>query len=433
MKRSACKRVAWEVLCLAAALGATLVGCSTSRPTVRLQTERGEHVRELPTARTPVEVTTEEFSRAMGGLVLDLPRLHADPEHRPGTEPRFSVRPISAKQGRLNGLTLAAWPSASVPPLTRDYALWCTHTRGTGDCLSLLGNSLELDEDGRHQLALALAFGSVWEETRGALEAMVDPVAVRATLVSAMTFYLLALVAPEPVTKPVAVALTAFLLSYLGWDTFWGLISGWSELKQSASQATTFLELRAAGSRYAKAIGERAARLFVMLATAALGATGGLATKGPALPGFTQAALAAETQYGIRLTAVSEVQAVAVTRGGVSLILAPGVTAMAAQEPPGTDTECSGQEHHVISRPIAKELDRHLTLSGHYTARDPRFVVQARDQASHWGYQDWHRKLDETVIRWLRENPMATVEQFEAFLRQLYLRPDLHHRFPHGF
>ncbi len=62
-----------------------------------------------------------------------------------------------------------------------------------------------------------------------------------------------------------------------------------------------------------------------------------------------------------------------------------------------------------------------------------RSIVQARDQASHWGYQDWHRKLDDTIIRWLRENPTASVEHFEAFLRQLYLRPDLRHRFPHGF
>ncbi|MBM7119099.1 hypothetical protein [Archangium primigenium] len=365
----------------------------------------------------------------MAGLVLDLPLQPIARVHQ---------RPASTPPRRLAHITLAAWPTAPAPALTRDYLRWCAHTRATGDCLSLLGDEPVLDAHDRQQVALALAFGSVWEETRGAFGALADPATIRNTLLSAMTFYLLVLVAPEPVTKPVAVALTAFLLSYLGWDTFWGLVSGWVELRDSASRATTFVELRAAGDQYAKAIGVRAARLFVMLATAAFGATTGLSVTGPTLPGFAQASLAARTHHGLHLTAVSEVQAVSVTAAGASLTLASAPLAMATSTTgpsmrPDMEPECTGQTHHVISRPIAKELERHLTLGGHYTPRDSRFVVQARDQASHWGYQDWHRKLDDTIIRWLRENPTASVEHFEAFLRQLYLRPDLRHRFPHGF
>jgi len=100
-----------------------------------------------------------------------------------------------------------------------------------------------------------------------------------------------------------------------------------------------------------------------------------------------------------------------------------------APEPP----DCKGQRHHVISKPIAKELEEHRTLRGHYKARDPRFVVQARDEQSHCGYQQWHRDVDEEVIGWLRRAKNATPEEFERFLREVYSRPAMRERFPHGF
>jgi hypothetical protein len=101
----------------------------------------------------------------------------------------------------------------------------------------------------------------------------------------------------------------------------------------------------------------------------------------------------------------------------------------AAPEPP----DCRGQNHHAISRPIARELEQHKTLRGLYKPRDPRFVAQARSEEDHCGYQDWHRKVDEQVINWLSENKQATPEEFEEMLRELYNRPDLKARFPRGF
>lgn len=94
---------------------------------------------------------------------------------------------------------------------------------------------------------------------------------------------------------------------------------------------------------------------------------------------------------------------------------------------------CNGQQHHVISRPIAKALDGHPTLAGVYKARDPRFVTRAADKPSHCGYQDWHRKIDEEVIDWLNTHRAATAREFEAFLRSIYKRPDMRARFPNGF
>lgn len=93
----------------------------------------------------------------------------------------------------------------------------------------------------------------------------------------------------------------------------------------------------------------------------------------------------------------------------------------------------TGQQHHVISRPIAEELNRHATLKGLYQPRDPRFVTQAVDKAAHNGYQHWHRQVDKEVVNWLRDYPTATPQQFEAFLRSVYSRPEMMVRFPNGF
>ncbi len=101
----------------------------------------------------------------------------------------------------------------------------------------------------------------------------------------------------------------------------------------------------------------------------------------------------------------------------------------AAPEPP----DCQGQNHHVISRPIAKALKDHKILGGLYEPRDERYVAKAKDKESHCGYQKWHRDVDLEVIRWIRRFDEATQKEFEAFLREIYNRPDMLERFPHGF
>ncbi|MBM7113784.1 Wall-associated protein precursor [Archangium primigenium] len=102
--------------------------------------------------------------------------------------------------------------------------------------------------------------------------------------------------------------------------------------------------------------------------------------------------------------------------------------ALGSPEPP-----CKGQEHHLISRPIAKALEDHATLKGLYKPRDPRFVTRAKDEQSHCGYQQWHRAVDREVIRWLDETPGATPQDFMNKLREIYSRPAMQARFPHGF
>jgi hypothetical protein len=101
----------------------------------------------------------------------------------------------------------------------------------------------------------------------------------------------------------------------------------------------------------------------------------------------------------------------------------------ASPEPP----DCQGQNHHVISRPIAKVLKDHETLSGLYEPRDQRYVAKAKDKESHCGYQKWHRDVDLEVMAWLRQARRATPEQFMAKLREIYSRKEMLKRFPNGF
>ncbi|WP_152622407.1 Wall-associated protein precursor [Archangium violaceum] len=102
-------------------------------------------------------------------------------------------------------------------------------------------------------------------------------------------------------------------------------------------------------------------------------------------------------------------------------------------EDSGEPPQCTGQNHHIISRPISKELEEHKTLRGLYKPRDERFVTRAKDEESHCGYQQWHRDVDKEVIEWLKDFSSATRKEFESFLREIYSRPEMLKRFPNGF
>jgi hypothetical protein len=60
-------------------------------------------------------------------------------------------------------------------------------------------------------------------------------------------------------------------------------------------------------------------------------------------------------------------------------------------------------------------------------------VTKAKDEDAHCGYQEWHRNVDRKVTEWLRRETDASPEEFIAFLRELYGRPEMRARFPNGF
>ncbi len=142
-----------------------------------------------------------------------------------------------------------------------------------------------------------------------------------------------------------AAIVTATAIAYLGVDTVLRIIHGWVALVRKVDQATTFEQLSEAGEEFGEVLGENAARVFVMLATAAIGNTVGLAAKSARLPGSAQAALAVESQAGFQYAAVGSVESVAMTAEGFTLALAPNALAMAE----GGGSKRKRRGHHLAT------------------------------------------------------------------------------------
>ncbi|HYO54194.1 hypothetical protein [Archangium sp.] len=242
--------------------------------------------------------------------------------------------------------------------LTRSYGQWCERRGHFRDCLSLLKEGSVVSAEGRYTLAMEFVIGSVWNETMDAFKDMASPEAVRATIVSAMALYMTLWSIPEPaVSKGLAATLTVSLIAYLGVDTVWSLIQGWRLLVAEADRATTFAELREAGERFGRVLGKNSARIFILLTTAAIGNTAGLAVKGPGLPGAARAAVLAETQGGFRWAAVGEVHSVALSaEGSFTIALAPGAVAMTAQGPGGGNMPAEQVSVYISRNPANKQV-----------------------------------------------------------------------------
>ncbi len=346
-----------------------LAGCSSATRAVRLDTGWGHPITFTPRAGDTelVELDEDDFEEAVAKLGRDVPRsaqprsdarrLFWSPANDAYADARGRIGLVSVGSGRISFSDhlppIEAWRPEADSELTRVYVRWCERTQRTRDCLHLLEDGTTLDDEAKRTLALQFAMGSVMDETREALGKMVDPVAVRNTIITAMAVYLGLWLLPEPVSKGVATTLTVCLIAYLGVDTVWNLIAGWRQLAKEVAVATTFDEVRTAGEKYGKVMGENAARVFVMLATAAIGSTAGLAAKAPGLPGSAQAVRLAEVQGGFRFTAIAEVGSVAVpAEGAVTITLAPGALAMAARGTSAGSTapvDAEGPWHHIAS------------------------------------------------------------------------------------
>ncbi|NNC05756.1 AHH domain-containing protein [Corallococcus exiguus] len=339
---------------LALLLGLLLSGCATTR-VVRLEVDGDEQVTVTPREEegaSPFEARLEEdeFKAAVKTLARDVrPFAHPLRQARelfglPERSGLFGFRertrqiiPLGEEEARELRLLDAS------DDLTRGYQQWCGKKRKQpGDCLRLLEEGPLLGSDGRYALAMAIAMDSVWNETAEALEGMASPQAVMATMTSAVTMYLLLWAMPEPVSKGLAALITATAIAYLGVDTVWTLLDGWLTLVRHVDQATTFVHVRDAGEAYGAVMGRNAARIFVMLATAAIGNTAGLAMKAPTLPGSAQAAVAVETQAGLQFVSLAGVRSVAMAADGFTIALAPNAVAMSSR---------SGkpQRHHLAT------------------------------------------------------------------------------------
>ncbi|WP_395854056.1 hypothetical protein [Cystobacter fuscus] len=347
-------------LCRTAVMLILLVGCGTASRVVSLDTGQTDPLVFTPhSGARPVALGNGEFKKAVSELARDV---------RPPTRPQEAARRLFEVEARSGSYTyeppsrritllkpgehLEGQSTTAQVELTRAYLRWCERTGRPGDCLRLLTEGPTLNGDGRFALALALAKGAVLDEMLESFKDMADPHAMVAAVLWTWTTYMVLVSLPDvTVSKGLAAVMTATLISYVGVETFWGLVVGFKRLMDEADRATTFNELRAAGERYGKLMGRNAARAFAMLAMAAIGNTApGLAAKVPKLPGSMQAAVQAETQMGIRLAAVGEVETVAVSAETVTIALAPGAVAMTSRDGQGTGADSAGRTQHGQQR-----------------------------------------------------------------------------------
>ncbi|WP_324987124.1 hypothetical protein [Hyalangium sp.] len=211
-------------------------------------------VAPAPVRPEPVEVSRAEYQAAMKRFARELrDRLP------PRLEERLDVVSWGSPEQRDERAELAA-----------EYSRWC-EARGTpGDCLALLQGRLYLTEEAKRSLAFALATRGVWDGTKAVIDEVIDPAQLQIALVSTITMTLALLAIPEPISKVIVLVMTASMVAYVGWDTLVGLIEGWRRLEQECQRARTFAELRDAGDRYERIMGEKVTRLLILAATAAL-------------------------------------------------------------------------------------------------------------------------------------------------------------------
>ena len=284
------------------------------------------------TGGEPVGVDAQAFTQTMVKLARHVrsslrPQEEAQRLLEVEREVEFLAQVADGRVVRMVPLGEASTPSSPAEErLTSEYLRWCERARGGGDCLGLLADGAVVRGEDRYSLALAIALGGVLDETRHALGEMANPRAVLTLVLWMAATYLLLWVLPEPlVSKGLATALTVALLAWLTADTVWSLMRGWVRLVEEADQATTFEQLRAAGERYGKTLGQNSARVLMVLVTAALGGTAAkLAEELPLLPGFARAAAQTEAQGGMRLAAAAEVESVTVSSEGTFSVLTRG-------------------------------------------------------------------------------------------------------------
>jgi uncharacterized protein YheU (UPF0270 family) len=219
--------------------------------------------------------------------------------------------------------------------LRRKYLQWC-EPQGGGDCLGLLDDGPWLRTDDRRTLALALAFGSVLEETRAALKREVLSVqALVSMVVWTVALYCMMWVVPEPTTKAAAATLTVILMSYLGLQTVYGLMDGWARMADAAHHTSTFEELREAGANFGKVLGEDAARALILAVAALTGRTlGDVVARVKSLPSINLAGAQWEAQGGAALLA-TEVAAETALAQETALARAVAAVEMVATSPQG--------------------------------------------------------------------------------------------------
>ncbi|HZH76580.1 MAG TPA: hypothetical protein VEY88_11135 [Archangium sp.] len=299
----------------------------------------------LPTGFQPVQVDDFEFTSALTTLWLNLPLRVST-----SCPPLYVGRRLALASTSLSD---EAWQSE----LARSYGRFCERRGTPGDCLTLFDDGSQLQANDKRSIALALAVGPALEGVDAEVRAMLDPTRVLATLSFTITAYMALLLAPEPVTKGVAAAFSLLMWGYLGWE-FFDLLRAYAQLHEDAPRASNFAELREVGEHFGKVIGPNSVRILVMVATAAIGETAALLSKGPRLPGLGQASGTVELNTGLHLMDVAtdvERVIVSVNEGTIRVVLPVNAVSMTERNRGGGRPALGSEDGSKSGRLLAGE------------------------------------------------------------------------------
>ncbi|WP_141619943.1 AHH domain-containing protein [Myxococcus sp. AB036A] len=319
-------------------------GCATTR-IVNIDAGNGRRLVHESVDVDPVEVSEDEFKSALTQLILDM-RMDVAFRAAEAADERGWVRSrvlLASSKG------LADSGAGSSPESL--YARICPDA---DDCLTLVGGTgLTFSRKDRTLMALSFALDTVWASIEAEVGKVLNPVALKALVTSAALTLLLTLALPEPVTKVIAVALTAAMVAYLGVVPVWEIGRGFVRLWDDAGTAMSVIELQDIGHRFGRVLGTNGTRVLVLVVMAALGGKNAVAAQGPRLPGFPQAAIRAQAEAGFSLGAALNggVTSIAIPAAGVlNVALAPGAAAALAMYSDGRfPGDAVGPVHHICT------------------------------------------------------------------------------------
>jgi len=354
----------------------------------------------LPSDFQPVRVSDFEFVTALTTFWLQVPL-------------RVSTSAFPLHVGRKLALASA---SSSVEAwrtdLARSYDGFCERRGTPGDCLTLFDDGPLLQANDKRSIALALAVGPAMEGVNTEVRTMLNPTRMLATLSFTITAYMALLIAPEPVTKGVALTFSVLMWGYLGWE-FFDLLRAYARLHEDAPEASTFAELREVGTRFGQALGPSSVRILIMVATAAVGETAALMSKGPKLPGFGQASRSVELKTGLRLmdSAIgAERLIVSVNEGTLRIVLPVNAVSMTARD--------GGNKRSAI-KPEEEKGGRPLP-NGHRVFRS--FRAFKRHMGNAGKGKEWHHLIEKRNATRFGAEAIHNTENIIALEKSLHER-----------
>ncbi|HZI16814.1 MAG TPA: hypothetical protein VE153_40985 [Myxococcus sp.] len=314
-----------------------------------------------------------------------------------GGVPLPEVAPLAGKLGRAE--RLEAWERR----LWEDYL---AHLGGSAAGVEAGREDLRPTAEDRRHMALRVALGRLLPALADGLKEEVRPERLLYAVCSSVLVYLGLWAVPEPISKTVAVGVTVVMLVAFGAELLAHLVAEWKALVAATVQARTFAEVKAAGERFGKAVGEDGARVLVVLASLVLGRQlhgvlqklprvppggpaleaalpGGLSLRLPVPAGPGAAALADGGQVAaVSVVGNRFVVAMAAAAGGLQLTatrrrgawdrLRPRVLVQAAGRQPGSGgSPAPSQRGHTTRSPPRQTRQALLGMAPHGAALVP--------------------------------------------------------------